>query len=77
VKSGIQYSYPEFANWIRRSATAFSDRFVLAGDSILFVGEGSCEYLSLYFGALSVGAVPKTLPAKPTVDFRKCLLPVY
>ncbi|KAI2804953.1 hypothetical protein BLOT_003942 [Blomia tropicalis] len=56
------FTYGELAQLIRKSATAFSEQFLIPGDYVLFVGTNCIEYLALYFGAISIGAIPISLP---------------
>ena len=58
------YTYAELAQLIRKTATAFSEQFLIPGDYILFVGPNCVEYLALYFGAIAIGAIPIHIPQK-------------
>lgn len=64
------FTYFELAQLIRKTATAFSEQFILPGDYVLYLGSNCLEYLSLYFGAICVGAVPVSIP-KTNVSLRK------
>ena len=55
---GIHYSYAEFLGHVNRAANALAASGLRLGERVLLFGIDSLEYVSIWLGALRLGAVP-------------------
>lgn len=55
---GIHYSYADLLGHVNRAANALSATGLRAGERVLLFGIDSLEYISIWLGALRLGAVP-------------------
>lgn len=58
-----KFTYSGLARNIRRCASVLSNKYSVRADQyVVFIGRASFEYLALYFGCISIGAIPVHLP---------------